>query len=198
MSTRARKRLSSTEVLSPEAERAREANEYLSNYPLPRLLDRKRWTKKRWARHKASWAELDQERREKQRQNVVTAKNLRIQAKRRRHHKILRVLRRGERQERLDQRQGRKIRRSITQEEHSELILAALKSGATTVGQVCKKTALETRAVRRCLRTLVKKGDVEKPSSRKYQITKPKQRKHLNDTPLTKRRKRLTKKSKAR
>ncbi len=185
-------------MLSPEAERAREANEFLSNYPLPRLLDRKRWTKRQWRRHKESWAELDQERREKQRQNVVVEKKQRIQAKRRRHHKILSGLRRLKRQERLDQRRGRTIRRSITQEEHSELILAALKSGATTVGQVCKKTALETRAVRRCLRTLVKKGDVEKPSSRQYQLTKPKQRKHLTDVQPTKRRKRLTKKSKAR
>ncbi|KKK83758.1 hypothetical protein LCGC14_2790160, partial [marine sediment metagenome] len=168
MATKARKRLSSTEELGPVARRVKEANQFLKKYPLPRLLDRSKWTKKDWKRHEEAWAELDQERREKQRLSAVTERKLRIQAKRRRHHKILRKLRRSERQERLDQRRGRTIRRSITQEEHSELILAALKSGATTVGQVCKKTALETRAVRRCLRKLVKNGDVEKPSSRQY------------------------------
>ena len=198
MATKARKRLSSTEELGPVARRVKEANQFLKKYPLPRLLDRSKWTKKDWKRHEEAWAELDQERREKQRLSAVTERKLRIQAKRRRHHKILRKLRRSERQERLDQRRGRTIRRSITQEEHSEQILAALKSGATTVGQVCKKTALETRAVRRCLRKLVKNGDVEKPSSRRYCLTKPKQRRRLADIQPTKRRKRLTKKSKAR
>ncbi len=198
MSAKARKRLSDTEPLSPEAKRVREANEYLSNHPLPRLLNRKRWTKKQWERHKESWAELDREKREIQRQHAIAVSKQHTRVKRIRHHKVLRELRKSERQERLDQRTGRKIRRSITQEEHGDLILAALKSGATTVGQVCKKTALETRAVRRCLRKLVRNGDVEKPGSRQYQLTKPKQRKHLTDVQPTKRRKRLTKKSKAR
>ena len=198
MSTQARRKLSSIEELGPIAQRVIEANEFLNNHPLPRLLNRKRWTKKQWKRHKESWSELDQERRQKQRQSAVTERKLRIQAKRRRHHKVLRVLRKSERQERLDQREGRKIRRSITDEEHSDLILAALKSGDTTVGQICKKTGLETRAARRCLRKLVKSGDVEKPSSRQYQITKPRQRRRLVDVQPTKRRRRLAKKSKAR
>ena len=198
MATKARRRLPSTEELGPIAKRVKEANQFLKRYPLPRILDRSKWTKKDWKRHEESWAELDLERRKKRRSSAATERKLRIQAKRRRHHKILRKLRRSERQERLDQRRGRTIRRSITQEEHSELILAALKSGSTTVGQVCKKTALETRAVRRCLRKLVKNGDVEKPSSRQYCLTKPKQRRRLTDVQPTKRRKRLTKKSKAR
>ena len=198
MPNRARKRLSGIEPLSPEAERVQEANEFLSNHPLPRLLNRKRWTKKQWKRHKESWAELDQEKREIQRQHAIEVAKQRTQVKRIRHHKILRVLRRSERQERLDQRTGRKIRGAIMQEEHGDLIVAALKRGDTTVGQVCKRTGLETRAVRRCLRKLVKNGDVEKPSGRRYHLPKPKQRKHLTDVQPTKRRKRLTKKSKAR
>lgn len=198
MSVKVRKRLSSTEELSPIAKRVKEANEFLSNYPMPRLLDRKRWTKKRWKRHEEAWAELDREKRKEQRQRAVAEQKWHTRAKRTRHHKILRELRKSERRERLDQRRGRKIRKGITQSAHSELILAALKSGATTVGQVCKKTGLETRAARRCLRSMVQKGDVEKPSSRQYQLTKPKQRRHLVDVQPTKRRKRLTTKSKAR
>jgi hypothetical protein len=196
MPTRIRKHLSSTKELGPVALRVKEANEYLSNYPLPKLLDRKRWTKKRWKRHKESWAELDQERKQAQRDREDTQKEMRGRAKRARHHKVLRDLRKSERRERLDQRQGRKIRKGITQSAHSELILAALKNGATTVGQVCKKTGLETREARRCLKNMVQKGDVEKPSSRQYQLFKPKRRRHLADIQPTKRRKRLTKKSK--
>ncbi len=198
MAAKARKRLSSTEELGPVAKRAKEANQFLSKYPLPRLLDRKRWTKKRWKRHEEAWAELDQERRQKQRQQQVTERKLRTRAKRTRHHRVLRELRKSERRERLDQRQGKKIRKGITQSAHSDLILAALKNGATTVGQVCKKTGLETRETRRCLRNLVQNGDVEKPGSRQYQLTKPKQRRRLADVQPTKRRNRLTKKSKAR
>ena len=198
MSTKARRRLPNTEELGPVAERVKEANQFLQKHPLPRLLDRKRWTKKRWKRHTEAWAELDLKKRQEQRHRVVAERKWLSRAKRIRHHKVLRELRRSERQERLDQRKGRKIRRNITEHEHSELILAALKSGATTVGQVCKKTGLETREARRCLRNLVQNGDVEKPSSRQYQLTKLKQRRHLVDVKPTKRRKRLTKKSKAR
>lgn len=198
MSTRTRRRLSNTEELGPVAKTVEEANQFLNKHPLPKLLDRKRWTKKRWKRHEESWAELDQERRQKQRQQQITERKLRTRSKRTRHHRVLRELRKSERQERLDQRQGKKIRKGITQAAHSELILVALKSGATTVGQVCKKTGLETREARRCLRNLVQNGDVERPSSRQYQLFKPKQRRHLADAQPTKRRKRLTKKSKAR
>ncbi len=198
MPNRARKRLSSIEEVSLVTQRVNEANEFLDNHPLPRILDRKRWTKKDWKRHKDSWAELDIEIRKKQRQRRQTERKWHTRTKRIRHHKVLRDLRRSERQERLDQRQGRKIRKGITQDAHSEQIIAALKNGATTVGQVCKKTGLETRAARRCLKKLVQNGDVEKPSPRQYSITKPRQRKRLVDTQPTKRRKRLTKKSKAR
>ncbi|KKK98890.1 hypothetical protein LCGC14_2638250, partial [marine sediment metagenome] len=169
MSTRTRKRLPSTEELSSVAKRVKEANQFLDEHPLPRLLDRKRWTKRDWKRHKESWAELDREIREKQRQRRRTERRWHARTKRIRHHKVLRDLRKSERQERLGQRQGRKIRKGITQTAHSELIHAALKSGATTVGQVCEKTGLETRDARRCLRSLVQNGSVEKPSSRQYQ-----------------------------
>lgn len=198
MSARIRKRLSSTEELSPVARRVKESNQYLSKYPLPRSLDRKRWTKKDWKRHEEAWAEVDRKRRQERIHRVVAEGKIRMRAKRIRHHKVLRELRRGERQERLDQRIGKKIRNTNLEREHSEQILAALKSGATTVGQVCKKTGLETRAARRCLRKLVRNGAVEKPSSRQYQLTKPKQRRHLADVQPKKRRRRLTKKSKAR
>ena len=187
MSIRTRKRLPSTEELGPVAKAVEEANQFLDKYPMPRLLERKRWTKKQRKRHKESWAELDREIRKKQRQQRATERKWHSRTKRIRHHKVLRDLRKSERREKLDQRRGRKIRKGITQSAHSDLILTALKSGATTVGQVCKKTGLETREARRCLRNLVQKGDVEKPSSRQYQLTKPKQR-----------RKHLTKKSKAR
>ncbi|KKK86353.1 hypothetical protein LCGC14_2764070, partial [marine sediment metagenome] len=70
MPTRTRKRLPSTKELGPIAQRVIEANKFLSDYPLPRLLNRRRWTKKQWKRHKESWAELDQEKREKQRQHA--------------------------------------------------------------------------------------------------------------------------------
>ncbi len=195
---KARKRLSNTEELGPTSKVVIEANQFLKKHPLPRLLDRKRWTKKDWKRHKDSWAELDEERKQEQREREVIRRKMGGLAKRTRHHKVLRDLRKSERRERLDQRRGKKIRRGITEQEHSVLILAALKGGATTVGQVCKKTGLATRDARRCLRTLVKNGDVEKPGSRKYQLTKPKHRKRLADVQPTKRRKRLTTKSKAR
>ncbi len=197
MSTRARKRLSSIEELGPIGRAAEEANQFLKDHPLPRILNRKRWTRKEWKRHKDSWAELDKEIREKQRERAKAESKWRTRSKRIRHHKVLRELRKSERREFLDQRQGRKIRKGITQSAHSDLILVALKNGADTVGQVCKKTGLETREARRCLRKLVKKGDVEKPGARRYQLTKPKQRKRLADVQPIKRRKRLIKKSKA-
>ena len=198
MSKQTRRRLSSTEKLGPTSRVVIEANQFLKKHPLPRLLNRKRWTKKEWKRHKDSWAELDQERIQEQRKREAIRREMGGRAKRGRHHKILRDLRKSERRERLDQRRGKKIRRGITEQEHSVLILAALKGGATTVGQVCKKTGLETRDTRRCLKTLVQNGDVEKPGSRQYQLTKPKHRKRLADVQPTKRRKRLTTKSKAR
>lgn len=198
MPNRSRRKLSSIEEVGPITKSVNEANKYLDKYPLPRLLNRKRWTKKQWKRHKDSWAELDLERRKKQRQQSIVARQHRVRSKRVRHHKILRDLRKSQRRELLDQRQGRKIRSSITQEEHSDRIIVALKGGATTVGQICKKAGLETRQARRCLRKLVESGNVEKPSSRQYQLTKPRQRRHLSDVQPVKRRRRLTKKSKAR
>ena len=189
MPNQARRRLSSSE--GPTSKAVIEANQFLKNHPLPRLLNRKRWTKKEWKRHKESWAELDEERKLEQRKRENIQRKMSGVAKRSRHHKVLRDLRKSERRERLDQRRGKKIRRGITEQEHSILILAALKGGATTVGQVCKKTGLATRDARRCLKTMVQNGDVEKPGSRQYQL--PKQRKRLADVP-TKRRRRLTKK----
>ncbi len=190
MPNQTRKRLSTVEDVSILTRGTNEANEFLNSHPLPKLLDRKRWGKKRWKRHEDAWNDLDQEKRHEQRKRALAEKKWHTRAKRIRHHKVLRELKKSERREFLDQRQGRKIRRNINDQEDSEKILAALKGGATTVGQTCKKVGLETRAVRRCLRQLVKNGDVEKASPRRYNITKPKQRKRINDTPI-KRRKRL-------
>ncbi len=190
MPNKTRRRLSSIEDVSSLTRKVIEANKFLGNHSLPKLLDRKRWTKKRWKRHENAWNDLDQEKRHEQRKRALAERKWHTRAKRIRHHKVLRELRKSERREFLDQRKGRKIRRNINDQEDSEKILAALKGGVTTVGQVCKKTGLETRATRRCLRKLVKTGDVEKSGSRRYHITKPKQRKRLDDTPI-KRRKRL-------
>ncbi len=197
MPNQTRRRLSTVEEVSVLTRGVNEANEFLNGHPIPKLLDRKRWTKKRWKRHEAAWSELDQERRHEQRKRAVAERKWNSRNKRIRHHKVLRELRKSERREFLDQREGKKIRRSLSDHHDSEQIIRALKGGATTVGQVCKKTGLETRSARRCLKKLVKSGDVEKPSPRQYQITKPKQRKRIDDA-STKRRKRLNSKSKAR
>ena len=202
MLNQTRKRLSSTVEMSLAAKSVREANKFLQKYPIPRLLDRKRWSKKRREHHEEAWTELDQDRRLtlrlRQRHQALAETLSRIRLKRIRHHKILRELRRSERRDLLDNRVGRKMHRTRIEQEHGDQILAALHNGATTIGQVCKETGLETRAARRCLRKLVQDDVVEKPSSRQYHLTETKQRKRLADVQPTKRRKRLTKKSKAR
>lgn len=197
MSTQTRKHLFiPIEGTGEVVRRVNEVNQRRKDHPSPKSLDYKSWTKERWEHHEATWDEILKEEREKQRHRVDDGRKWLTKAKRTQQHKVLRELRKSERREFLDQRMGRKIRRNITDQHDSEQILTALKNGADTVGKVCKKTGLETRVARRCLRKLVKKGEVEKPGARRYQLTKPKQRRHLADVQPTKRRKRLAKKSK--
>lgn len=192
---RTRKRLSEVVVTNPhrrqDVRELRRIERQFKLRDIPRCLDRSRWTKRDWARSAAAWAEIDRENKRKIQHRLLAEQMAAKKAKRRQQHKIIIQVRKELNQEKKDERAGRKVRKARTDYENHEKVLRAMRGGATTVGQVCKVTGLETRYARRTLRQLVAEGLVVKPSSRQYNLAAKRQRKRLSDVEPTRRRKRL-------